>query len=62
MLNNRKVDDYLNRLGTRLASVEESQATLREYSGRVNASAITGITKVANGTGATWKAERHADR
>jgi precorrin-6B methylase 2 len=43
-------------------SVDESQATLREYSGRVNASAITGITKVANGTGATWKAERHADR
>jgi precorrin-6B methylase 2 len=43
-------------------SVEESQARLREYSGRVNGSAIAGVTKVANGNGEKWKAERHADR
>jgi precorrin-6B methylase 2 len=43
-------------------SVEEGQTTLRDYSGRVNGGAITGMTKVASGTGAKWVAERHADR
>jgi SAM-dependent methyltransferase len=43
-------------------AVGEGNATLREYSGRVNGNAIDGNTKVANGPEAKWAALRRAAR